>query len=138
LGGVAMYLAFVVASLVFYVSNPGTQEELVRYWLVLAGATLITAVHVYDDVKGLKPLPKLIAQTVAVLIILGPSFDGVFHGVVLFGFNNPFFNHPGLPWYQQTTLALPITRPGTVFPEISLLAIPAVFITWFWMVGMMN
>ena len=137
LGGVAMYLAFVIVSLVLYATYHETKQgELGQYWLVLVGATLITAVHVYDDIKGLKPLPKLIAQTISVLIILGPFLDGSFHGVILFGFNNPFGVHgvhPELPWYRQQVIDIFIQKA-----EVSLLALPAVLITWFWMVGMMN
>src|SRR5438270_10229722 len=47
--------------------------------------------------------------------------------------------NPNLPWYQQPTFFLfihpasPATQPG-----ISLAAIPAVLLTWFWAAGMMN
>src|SRR5579884_3272176 len=65
LGGVGMFLAFVLASLLFY--NPGDDSqakfqqlfgtrvptELVDYCLLLVAATLIVVVHAYDDVKGL-------------------------------------------------------------------------------------
>src|SRR5207249_3382493 len=68
LGGLAMFLAFVLASVVFYVPNPIVgSKEMVTYWLLLAASLLIVLVHAYDDVKGLKPLPKLLAQTVAVI-----------------------------------------------------------------------
>ncbi|MBE3558492.1 MAG: undecaprenyl/decaprenyl-phosphate alpha-N-acetylglucosaminyl 1-phosphate transferase [Ktedonobacteraceae bacterium] len=146
LGGVAIFLAFVIASLVFYLSVFRTNGELTSkentiYWLFLAGATLIVFVHVYDDIKGLKPLPKLIAQTVTVLIILGP-FAGSFHGVLLFGFSNPFsagVADSTLPWYRQPEITLFIhNNPLTNLPDISWLALPAVLFTWVWMVGMMN
>ncbi len=137
LGGIGIFLAFVISSLLFYAHNPAVpHDEVIRYWLFLAGAALIVLVHVYDDVKGLKPLPKLIAQTITVIIILGPFVDMTFHGVFLFGFSNPFGipgHHVGLPWYRKPIITLFITRP-----EISLLAIPAIALTWFWMVGMMN
>ena len=70
LGGVAMFLAFIFASLLFY--TPGSTNEVIIYWLLLAAATLMVLVHAYDDILGLKPLPKILAQTLAVLIILGP------------------------------------------------------------------
>ncbi|QBD79079.1 undecaprenyl/decaprenyl-phosphate alpha-N-acetylglucosaminyl 1-phosphate transferase [Ktedonosporobacter rubrisoli] len=146
LGGVAMFLAFVVASLLFYATDKSIPSaEVTRYWLLLVAATLIVVVHVYDDVKGVKPWPKLLAQTLAVLIILGPGtcsdgsgLDGKLHfcGVFLYGFSNPFgvnIHHLGLPWYREPILTLFIHRP-----EISLLAIPAILFTWFWIVGMMN
>ncbi|HZO74330.1 MAG TPA: MraY family glycosyltransferase [Ktedonobacteraceae bacterium] len=147
LGGVAMFLAFVIASIFFY--EPGdlnkTQvifgqtypSELVSYVLLLIAATLIVAVHAYDDVKGLKPRTKLLAQTIAVIIVLGPDLMALqFRGVLLFGFSNPFgvpIRQPSLPWYLEPEISLFIHKP-----DISWLAIPAVLFTWFWMVGMMN
>lgn len=138
LGGVAIFLAFVVASLVFYTLDAQVKaDEMVRYWLLLVAATVIVLVHIYDDIKGLKPLPKLIAQTIAVIIILGP-FGTQFHGVLLFGFSNPF----GIPGTQHGSPALwyldPEIRIFIHNPDITLMAIPAVLFTWFWIVAMMN
>lgn len=144
LGGVGIFLAFVIASLIFYVHNayqmagplkPDQNPETTMYWLFLIGATLIVLVHAYDDIKPLKPLVKLAAQTVAAIIIMGP-FAGRFNGVLLFGFSNPFsagVYQPGLPWYNEPVLTLLIHTP-----VITLAAIPAVLFTWFWMAGMMN
>ena len=143
LGGVAMFLAFVLASLLFY--NPGNDAhakfqmlfgmrvptELVDYWLLIAAATLIVAVHAYDDIKGLKPWPKLLAQTLAVIIILAPGRT-MFHGTLLYTFNNPFY-HTGLPWSQDPQFQLFIQSTA-----MSWMAIPAVLFTWFWIAGMMN
>jgi UDP-GlcNAc:undecaprenyl-phosphate GlcNAc-1-phosphate transferase len=137
LGGIAIFLAFIVASLVFYIRDPDLEsKEVIIYWLFLAASTLIVLVHAYDDIKPLKPLPKLLAQTLAVLIILGPYINGRFNGVLLFGFSNPFqaaLSQASLPWYKAPIVTLFITQP-----VISLAAIPAVLVTWFWMVGMMN
>ena len=139
LGGIAMFLAFVITSLLFY--TPGSGNEVITYWLLIAAATLMVLVHFYDDVLGLKPLPKLLAQTLAVIIILGP-WSGVFHGILLFTFNNPFgreMMQPGLPWYLQPTLFLFIHPAAPdIQPSISLAAIPAILLTWFWTAGMMN
>ncbi len=150
LGGLAIFAAFLLVSLLFYVPALTTQhqpvesifghtwpKELVIYALFVIASLLIVSVHAYDDVKGLKPLPKLIAQTVAVLILLGPGLHA-FHGVLFFGIHNPFVHgsaayNPALPWYRQTTLTLFIREP-----VVSWLAIPAVLFTWFWIVGMMN
>ena len=137
LGGVPIFLSFIIASLVFYIRDPDLQsKEVVIYWLFLAASTLIVLVHAYDDVKPLKPLPKLLAQTLAVIIILGPYINGRFNGVLLFGFSNPFqdaLSQVPVPWYKAPIITLFITQP-----VITWLAIPAVFVTWFWMVGMMN
>jgi len=151
IGGVAIFAAFLLASLILYVPTLHTEhapveiifghafpKELVIYILFVLASILIVAVHVYDDIHGLKPLPKLIAQTIAVLILLGPGFH-TFHGVLFFGVHNPFaavptsIHHAILPWYQQPELTLWIQEP-----VVSLLAIPAVLFTWFWMTGMMN
>jgi UDP-GlcNAc:undecaprenyl-phosphate/decaprenyl-phosphate GlcNAc-1-phosphate transferase len=150
LGGLGIFAAFLIVSLLFYAPSLTTQnqpvesifghlfpKELVIYALFVIASLLIVAVHAYDDVKGLKPLPKLIAQTLAVLILLGPGLH-VFHGVLFFGVHNPFVRgsaayNPALPWYRQTTLTLFIRAP-----IVSWLAIPAVLFTWFWIVGMMN
>ena len=139
LGGVAIYVAFVIASLLFYTPGPNLNahaNELTIYWLLVIAGALLVIVHAYDDILGLGPWPKLIAQTMAVVIILGPWIDGAFHGILLFTFNNPFgvehFN-PNLPWYREPTLFLVVHNS-----DIALAAIPAMLLTWFWTVGMMN
>src|SRR6266851_9123119 len=129
LGGVAIFMAFLIASLLFYKPGPSLNphaHELTIYWLLIAAGALMVIVHAYDDVIGLKPLPKLIAQTVAVLIILAP-WGTEFNGILIFTFNNPFGTEvqPTLFLFTHDTL-------------ISLIAIPAVLFTWFWIVGMMN
>src|SRR5258708_21838066 len=142
LGGVAMFLAFVIASLLFYTPGPNLNahaNELTIYWLLIAAGTLMVLVHAYDDILGLGPWPKLLAQTIAVIIILGPWIDKTFHGVLLFTFNNPFGiehlnpNLPPPPWYREPTFLLFIQKA-----DITFAAIPAVLLTWFWTVGMMN
>src|SRR2546430_338573 len=132
LGGVAMFAAFALASVLFY--KPGSSNEVIIYWLLMAASLFLVIVNAYDDIVGLKPLPKILAQTIAVLIILGP-WDGVFHGILLFTFNNPFgreIMNPNLPWYQQPTFFL-LIHPASpaAQPVISLSAIPAVLLTWF-------
>lgn len=133
LGGVAIYSAFMISSLLFYI--PGPQNEITIYWLLAGAGLLIVIVHAYDDVKGLRPWVKLLAQTLAVFVVLGP-WNGQFHGVLLFTVNNPFGGHnanPLLPWYQQPTIKLLVDSQ-----TISWAALPAVLLTWFWTVGMMN
>jgi UDP-GlcNAc:undecaprenyl-phosphate GlcNAc-1-phosphate transferase len=137
LGGVAIFLGFVTASLIFYTTDAEVKpDEMTRYWLLLVASTFIVLLHAYDDIKGLKPLTKLIAQSVAVLIILGP-FAGKFNGVILYGFSNPLLgtllDQPRFPWYAQPEISIFIHDPA-----IALLAIPAVLVTWSWLVWMMN
>src|SRR5260370_42375902 len=96
LGGVAIYLAFVIASLIFYVRNPVLyansnkyHDETTMYWLFLAASAVVVLVNAYDDVRPLKPPSKLPAPTVAVIIIMGPFIACTFHWGVLFGFRTP-------------------------------------------------
>src|SRR5256885_13441028 len=58
LGGVAIYLAFVIASLIFYVRNPVLyasynkyHDEATMYWLFLAASAVVVLVNAYDDVR---------------------------------------------------------------------------------------
>src|SRR5882724_10164020 len=128
IGGVGIYLAFLLVSLTLYVpllnGEKGPTEsilgqnypkELVIYGLFVLASFLIVIVHVYDDIHGLKPLPKLLAQTIAVLILLGPGIHS-FHGVLFFGVHNPLPHtastyNPALAWYQQPELTLFIRQP---------------------------
>jgi UDP-GlcNAc:undecaprenyl-phosphate GlcNAc-1-phosphate transferase len=127
LGGVAIFLSFVIASLLFYTPARNIPTSLYMestvYWLFLVAAFLLVVVHVIDDLVGLKPVVKILAQTAAVVILLAP-WEGRFHGIFLFSFNNPFA--PGLVYL------------GVRDNLISLATIPALCFTWFWMVGMMN
>src|SRR5260370_3915575 len=59
------------------------QNEFTIFWLLIVAGGLMVIVHAYDDVLGLSPWIKLFAQTEAVIIILGPWIDQVFHGVLL-------------------------------------------------------
>jgi UDP-GlcNAc:undecaprenyl-phosphate GlcNAc-1-phosphate transferase len=64
LGGAAIYGAFVVALLVF-----GGRQEIRQLIGIVVGATLMSAVGVIDDVRGLRPALKLAAQVVAAGIL---------------------------------------------------------------------
>jgi UDP-GlcNAc:undecaprenyl-phosphate GlcNAc-1-phosphate transferase len=67
LGGIAMYLAFVI-SLPVAQSRTVLEEGIV----VLAGATLLLIVGAVDDRRGMQPLVKLLAQVAAaVLLVIG-------------------------------------------------------------------
>lgn len=132
LGGIAIFLAFVIVSLLFY--TPGANSnptEISIFWLLLAASTFTVIVHAYDDIKELKPKTKLIAHTIAAIIVMGPWIP-TFRGVLLYYFSNPF-DHLHLPWFHDPNIYLFMTQAN-----FSLAAIPAVILTWFWIVGMMN
>ncbi len=74
-GGIAIYCGFVVALLATFAFEawlPRTPFEKLRLGLVLLGGTLVFLVMWRDDVVELPPLPKLIAQSAAALIAVGP------------------------------------------------------------------
>jgi UDP-GlcNAc:undecaprenyl-phosphate GlcNAc-1-phosphate transferase len=64
LGGAAIYLAFVVALLIF-----GGRQEIRQLVGILVGATFVSVVGVIDDVRGVRPAVKLPAQLVAACIL---------------------------------------------------------------------
>ncbi len=120
LGGVAMFLAFVLtAALVYW---PSTDHEMLVYEGFLPAALFITAVMAYDDVRGLPPGIKLALQSVSVLILILPgllSSQPTEHGAIISAIHNPLHLSNA-----KNTLDIPLV-----------LAIP---FTWFWCVGMMN
>ncbi len=80
LGGVAMYVAFVVALLVF-----GERFGIHQLISILVGATLVSFLGVWDDRWGLRPLLKLGGQVIATLIL-------VFSGIQVSAFPWPAVN----------------------------------------------
>lgn len=64
LGGAAMYVAFVGALLLF-----GGRQEVRQLVGIVLGATFISAVGVVDDMRGLRPALKLLAQLIAACVL---------------------------------------------------------------------
>jgi UDP-GlcNAc:undecaprenyl-phosphate GlcNAc-1-phosphate transferase len=112
LGGVAIFLSFLVVSLLLF--RPHDEHEARVYLGLLLAAVLVVAVMAYDDVRGLPPWPRLGVQTLAAAIVMFPGAQGTLIEVI----HNPFvtLNH------SRTFLPLGV----------------AVAFTWFWVVGMMN
>ena len=113
LGGVALYLAFVIATLVISPLVAGrTSLEWQRVWGVLLGATVVFIMGVIDDRVELGPWSQLLGQAVGAII-------AVAFGVVISQVTNPF---------------------GTALHN-SMVEFPwpvAVLFTLFWIVGAMN
>lgn len=63
MGGLAVYLAFVVAVLLF-------RELTLQVWGLLVGATLIILLGIWDDTRDISPRVKLAGQVVAALAIV--------------------------------------------------------------------
>jgi UDP-GlcNAc:undecaprenyl-phosphate/decaprenyl-phosphate GlcNAc-1-phosphate transferase len=64
LGGAAIYLAFIIALALF-----GGRQEIRQLVGIVVGATFVSVVGVIDDVRGLRPLLKLLAQVIAASIL---------------------------------------------------------------------
>ena len=81
LGGLAIYAAFAVGVLLTFVLplrgpyDPGDNARFEggRVLLMLLGAGLIALVMAVDDVKGLKPIPRLVWQLSVALLMVVPS-----------------------------------------------------------------
>lgn len=115
IGGLAMFIAFVAGVAVsFWLPVQRYPIEVERITLLLAGAILVVAVMLVDDVVGVSPKVKLAWQVVAAAIIIVPRLRGADHGLVIGQFNNPFGGIVHLP------------------------IVLAIGFTLFWVVGFMN
>jgi UDP-GlcNAc:undecaprenyl-phosphate GlcNAc-1-phosphate transferase len=95
LGGLAIFAATLIASLLLLPANPRTDA-------ILAGAALITLVGAIDDVHDLPPAVKLLGQTAAALVL-------VLNDVTVDAFTLPFLHHVDLG-----QLGAPLTMLGLV------------------------
>lgn len=102
MGGLSIYIAFVVCSLYF----SGFDKRVAG---IVIGGTLIVIMGIIDDIKELKPLPKLAVQIAAALILI--CFDISVKSITV-----PFF-----------------TKGGTL--NVGYFGIP---ITLIWVVGITN
>src|SRR5689334_18010454 len=86
LGGLAMFAAFAVGvGLTFFLDigrdtdpaiirlRPNNVFEPGRFGLLLLGAGIIAAVMAWDDLRGIRPVPKLLWQVLAAGIVVMPS-----------------------------------------------------------------
>src|SRR5215213_6997605 len=76
LGGIAMYMAFLISVLV-----TDSRTVLAEGTTVLIGATLLLVVGVIDDQRGLSPRTKLLAQASAAILL--DNMDGLSAGVAV-------------------------------------------------------
>jgi len=112
LGGVAIFLAFTLVALLLY--QPFTPYETHVALGLFAASALTVGVMAIDDVRGLKPWPRLLAQTVAALLVMIPGA----HGMIIEVIHNPL----------AAGMDAIVPLPGWI-------ALP---FTWFWIIGMMN
>ncbi|HET9493388.1 MAG TPA: MraY family glycosyltransferase [Chloroflexia bacterium] len=138
LGGIAMFAAFTAGVLLTFAfpdlrrGKVGNEQfEVTRVLLMLAGAAIITAVMAVDDVRGLKPMPRLLWQIGAALLVVVPS-------LVWPGGANPDDLDRAAVHYDQGAgvLVTAVQNPfgGTLDLPLAL----GVFLTIFWIVGTTN
>ena len=80
MGGVAIYLTVLIAAIAL-----GTEYNFVQFGSILIGATGVSFMGLIDDRWGLRPLVKLIGQTLSALLLYA---SGIYVGV----FDNTFLN----------------------------------------------
>jgi UDP-GlcNAc:undecaprenyl-phosphate GlcNAc-1-phosphate transferase len=79
LGGIAIYLAVVIAAIVL-----GEYRNFSQFGSILVGATGISFMGLIDDRWGLRPVVKMIGQILAALLLYASGiYVGTFHNVVL-------------------------------------------------------
>ncbi|MDW8007217.1 MAG: MraY family glycosyltransferase [Thermomicrobium sp.] len=115
IGGLAIFVGFLTGlAVTFALPVERFPIEVERIVLLVLGATLVIAAHLYDDLVGLSPLAKLAWQCAGAAVVILPRLRGPDHGLVIEQFNSPLGGIVVLP----LALAVPFTL--------------------FWIVGMMN
>lgn len=85
LGGLAIYFAFVITiTIAFYANQQFRIEFLEKFKGLLIGSTLIVILGLWDDLKNIRPIVKLIGQIVVALLLFA-------YGFRIEVLTNPFF-----------------------------------------------
>lgn len=149
IGGIAIYAAVMLGFLLTFIlpigreSGPGGAlagvQEAWRVWLMMVGATLVFAIALWDDIRSLPALPRLIVQFLAAAIIILPRLfaasDEASYGILVGDFNLP----GQMISFINKFATLPLKSPGSATIVISRDALwLAIFLTFFWVVGMTN
>ena len=139
LGGLAMYIAFAAGILLMFGFNVhGLQGGLTgnsvfepaRILFALAGAGLVTLVMAIDDVRGVRPLPRLLWQIGAALLVIVPAL--IWPGGPNLGESADTLH------YDQGAGVLALSVQNPLGGAIVLPLAVAVVLTIFWIVGMTN
>ena len=139
LGGLAMYIAFAAGILLMFGFNVhGLQGGLTgnsvfepaRILFALAGAGLVTLVMAVDDVRGVRPLPRLLWQIGAALLVIVPAL--IWPGGPNLGESANTLH------YDQGAGVLALSVQNPLGGAIVLPLAVAVVLTIFWIVGMTN
>lgn len=116
-GGVAIYLAFLITTLIF------VSDHSISYWGLIFASTLVLVVGLIDDIRGLNAWVKLSFQIIAAICAFA------FFGIKIEVLTNPFAQ------------SLVFTDPNITFNIAHLsfsFNLVALLLTTFWLVGMTN
>ncbi len=94
LGGIALFLAYSLALAWSLGAVPRSSFEVSRILHLWAGAVLLFAVMLWDDLRGLSPVAKLLWQGLAALIPLLPPA-----GIVIDSISSPWGSLPLPTWF---------------------------------------
>lgn len=123
IGGIAIFLAFLVFSMVFLFSAKGglnLDKHIVAIWI---GSIIIAGSMLLDDIFGLSAWQKLLLQVVAVLVLIAS-------GIGIEKLPNPFGHE-----FNLNSIYIPIFKYKGIVYHFSLLSD---LLTLIWVVGMMN
>lgn len=124
LGGVAMFLSFLITIIIFLNSSLGNKIIFLDKHLIgfLMGAAILTGVMIFDDIYGLSPKAKFFWQVIAALIIISA-------GIGIDYLTNPLGGTINLSRYQI---------PIKIQNNIHYINILADLFTLLWIVGIIN
>ncbi len=149
IGGIAIFVAVMLGfALTFLLpigreNNPqgavaGVQESW-RVALMMVGATLVFAIALWDDIRSLPALPRLLVQFGAAAIVILPRLlvknDESSYGILIGDFNLP--HQLAAPASKLLGLSLKSPISDTVVISANALWL-AMLLTFFWVVGMTN
>ncbi len=136
LGGLAMFAAFAVGVLLTFALDTregkiGNERfEASRVLLMLVGAGIITLVMAVDDARGLRPLPRLLWQAGAALLVVVPSL--VWPG-------DANFPEPASTVHYDQGAGVLVTAVQSPFGgTVHLPLLLGALLTVFWIVGVTN
>jgi UDP-GlcNAc:undecaprenyl-phosphate/decaprenyl-phosphate GlcNAc-1-phosphate transferase len=69
LGGIAIFLA-TIPVFALLPPEPGGEHPIQRFWALIIGAVFIFFVGLYDDIRGMSPAAKALAQIIAAAVLL--------------------------------------------------------------------
>ncbi|MFA6963217.1 MAG: MraY family glycosyltransferase [Patescibacteria group bacterium] len=130
IGGPAIFVAFAVALFLVFLRfniDPSADNTThifnLRIWGIVLGGLAVVGLNLFDDLKGLSPLKKLMIQVFAALVVIA-SGVGIDH------LTNPFG-----PEINLNSVYVPIFSLDGVVYHFSLWSD---LLTLIWLVGMMN